>query len=373
MSEKEGSAMRSLNANPKADGFRMPGEFEKHAGTYMIWPERKDNWRNSAKDAQKVFAEVAKEIGKFEKVTMLVGSTQYDNARHILPEYVRVIEMSSDDSWVRDCGPTFVVNGRGDVRAVDWTFNAWGGLVDGLYFPWDKDDSIAAKLCEVEQIDRYRTEGFILEGGSICVDGDGTAIVTKECLLSKGRNPHLNQHEIEKILEKFLNVDKVLWLPYGIFNDETNGHVDNICSFVEPGVIVHAWTSDKQDPQYEMVKANLDYLETQMDAKKRKIVVHKLPLPLPTYITEEESEGIVQMAGTKLRQTGDRMAGSYVNYYICNGAIIMPGFNDPNDLPAKKKLEEIYPDRKVIQIYTREILLGGGNIHCITQQLPAYS
>ena len=363
--------MKTLNSNPKTDGFRMPGEFERHEGTYMIWPERTDNWRNGAKNAQKVFGDVATEIGKFEKITMLVSNVQYDNARNILPEYVRVIEMSSDDSWIRDCGPTFVINKTGNVRAVDWTFNAWGGLVDGLYFPWDKDDHIAAKLCDMEQVDRYRTEGFVLEGGSIYVDGEGTAMVTKECLLSKGRNPYLNQGEIERMLEEYLNVDKVLWLPYGTFNDETNGHVDNICSFIKPGEVVLAWTQDTKDPQYAMSNADLDYLQNQTDARKRKIKVHKLPFPAPMFITKEESGGVDQISRTKPRREGDRMAGSYVNYYVCNGAVIMPGFDDPNDLPAKEKLEELYPDRKVIQIYTREILLGGGNIHCITQQLPA--
>ena len=164
--------MKKLDTTPKQDGFRMPGEFEKHAGCYMIWPERPDNWRLGAKPAQAVFAEVANTIGKYEPMTMIVSKAQYSNAREVLKDYVRVVEMANDDSWVRDCGATFVINDKGETRGVDWTFNAWGGLVDGLYFPWDSDDKIAMKMCELERVDRYRVDDFVLEGGSIHVDGE---------------------------------------------------------------------------------------------------------------------------------------------------------------------------------------------------------
>ena len=192
--------MKKLNSTPKQDGFRMPGEFEPHRGTYIIWPERPDNWRNGAKPAQKVFTQVANTIGKYEPVTVIVSDSQYQNARHMLNDYVRVVEMSNDDSWVRDCGATFVVNDQGELRGVDWSFNAWGGLVDGLYFPWDKDDRIASKMCELEGANRYRLDDFVLEGGSIHVDGERTLMVTEECLLSAGRNPQLTKEEIEKEL-----------------------------------------------------------------------------------------------------------------------------------------------------------------------------
>ena len=155
-----------------------------------------------------------------------------------------------------------------------------------------------------------------------------------------------------------------------IYNDETNGHVDNMCNFVRPGVVVLAWTNDKKDPQYARSKAALEYLESEKDAMGRKIEVHKLLTPKPILITKEESEGVDAVDGTLPRQKGDRMAASYVNYYTCNGAVILPVFNDPHDELAKEKLQELYPDRKVETIYAREILLGGGNIHCITQQVP---
>jgi len=363
--------MKKLNTVPKQDGFRMPGEFEKHAGTYIIWPERPDNWRLGGKPAQKVFTEVASVIGKYEPITVIASASQYSNAREMLPEYVRVVEMSNDDSWVRDCGATFLINDAGELRAVDWSFNAWGGLVDGLYFPWDQDDKIAQKMCELESADRYRLDDFVLEGGSIHVDGEGTLMVTEECLLSEGRNPHMTKEEIEKKLCDYLNCEKVLWIPRGIYNDETNGHVDNMCNFVRPGVVVLAWTEDVNDPQYERSVEAYEYLSSQTDAKGRKLEIHKLLTPSPILITKEESEGVDAVDGTLPREEGDRMAASYVNYYTGNGFVALPVFGDPMDENAIKVLGELYPDRKIETIYAREILLGGGNIHCITQQVPA--
>ncbi len=193
---------KQVNSTPVSDGYRMPGEFEKHEGCWMIWPERTDNWRLGAKPAQKAFVEVATVIAKYEKVTMCVSAAQYENAVDMLPSNVRVVEMSNDDSWMRDVGPTFVVNSQGDVRGIDWRFNAWGGLVDGLYFPWDQDDKVARKVCQIEGKDYYSLEDFVLEGGSIHVDGEGTAIVTEACLLDESRNPHLTKEEIENHLKK---------------------------------------------------------------------------------------------------------------------------------------------------------------------------
>ncbi len=189
-------AKRMTETTPKADGFRMPAEFEPQAGVWMLWPERPDNWRGGGKPAQRAFCAVAEAIARFEPVTMCVSAAQYQNARARLPEHIRVVEMSANDAWVRDCGPTFLVNDAGELRAVDWEFNAWGGLVDGLYFPWDKDDQVAQKICELAGADSYRTDGFVLEGGSIHVDGEGTVLTTEMCLLSRGRNPGMSREEI---------------------------------------------------------------------------------------------------------------------------------------------------------------------------------
>lgn len=362
--------MKTLMSTPKKDGFRMPGEFEQHEGCWIIWPQRPDNWRLGGKPAQKVFAEVAAAISRFEPVTVCVNYDQYNNARNMLNDNIRVVEISNDDSWIRDCGATFVVNGK-EVRGIDWCFNAWGGLVDGLYFPWDKDDSVAQKMCEIEKKDRYKLADFILEGGSIHVDGEGTLVVTEECLLSEGRNSNLTKEEIEETLCEYLNLEKVIWLKRGIYLDETNGHVDNIFNFVRPGEVMLAWTDDESDPQYEISKECLDILENETDAKGRKFKIHKLYLPKPILITEEESHGVDAVDGTLPRKAGDRLAASYVNYYLANGAIIFPTFGDYNDERAKATLQEAYPDREIVGVYAREILLGGGNIHCITQQQPS--
>lgn len=363
--------MKRLEGTPKADGFRMPGEFERHQGCYIIWPERPDNWRLGGKPAQEVFTTVANTIGKYEPMTVVVSRNQYSNARNMLADYVKVVEMSNDDSWIRDCGATFVINDKGEMRGVDWVFNAWGGLVDGLYFPWDQDDKIAQKMCELEQVDSYRLEDFVLEGGSIHVDGEGTVMVTEECLLSEGRNPHMTKEQIGEKLCEYLGCEKVLWIPNGIYNDETNGHVDNMCNFVRPGVVLLAWTDDQNDPQYARSKEAYDYLINETDARGRKLEVHKMYTPAPILITKEESMGVDAIDGTLPRQEGDRLAASYVNYYTGNGFIALPVFNDPNDQKAIDKLKELYPDRVIEPIYAREILLGGGNIHCITQQVPA--
>ena len=364
--------MKTLNSTPKKDGFRMPGEFEKHDGCWMIWPQRPDNWRFGGKPAQKVFIQVAEAIAEFEPVTMCVSNEQYAHARAMLSPHIRVVEMSNDDSWIRDCGATFVVNEE-EVRGVDWVFNAWGGLVDGLYFPWDKDEHIAMKMCDMEKKNRYRLEDFVLEGGSIHVDGEGTLIVTEECLLSEGRNPDLSKTEIEEVLKEYLNLEKIIWLPYGIYNDETNGHVDNILHYVAPGKVVLAWCEDKEDPQYEICQKAYEILTTEKDAKGRSLEVVKLMLPANILITQEESEGVDAVDGTLPRVAGDRLAASYANFYIANGGIVLPLFDDPNDSKAIDTLQSVFPERKIIGIYAREILLGGGNIHCITQQQPSIS
>ena len=358
------------DSTPAADGFRMPAEFEPHEGCIMIFPERSDSWQYGAYAARKAFVQIAEAIAKSEKLTVCASEAQYDNARAMLPNHIRVVEMASNDSWARDYAPTFVKNDAGEVRGIDWGFNAWGGLYDGLYFPWDKDNRMARKLCDLLEKDVYDKRDFILEGGSIHVDGEGTCMVTENCLLSKGRNPELSREQIEDTLKEYLNVSKVLWLPCGIYHDETNEHVDNICAFVAPGEVVLAWTEDENDIQYAMSKACLDYLEKAVDAKGRHIKVHKLPLPKPVTITKEECDGLDACWDEPTRSPGERLAASYVNFYISNKNIVMPGFGDPADKKAKKILQDLFPEREVVQIFARDILIGGGNIHCITQQIP---
>ncbi len=357
-------------ATPRQDGFFMPAEFARHAGTWMLWPERSDNWRLGAKPAQKTFAAVAAAIGQFEPVTMGVNHRQFANARQMLPPSVRVVEISNNDSWMRDCGPTFVVDGRGGVRGIDWDFNAWGGLNGGLYFPWDLDDAVPQKVLEIEGVDRYKAP-LILEGGSIHVDGEGTLLTTEECLLNANRNPQLSRQEIEGYLKEYTGAEKIIWLGNGVYNDETNGHVDNIACFLRSGLIALTWTDDHNDPQYPISKDALERLAHATDAKGRKLEVLKIHQPATILITPEEAEGVDAVAGTLPRNAGDHMAASYVNFYMCNGGLVLPTFDDPNDDLAARALQQALPERKVVCVPAREILLGGGNIHCITQQQPA--
>jgi agmatine deiminase len=358
-----------IPSSPKADGFRMPAEFEPHAGTWMLWPQRPDNWRMAAKPAQAAFAAVARAIAQFERVSVGANPDQISHARQMLPGSVRVVEIASNDAWMRDCGPSFVVDDKGSVRGVDWEFNAWGGLVNGLYFPWDLDQAVAQKVLEIEGVDRYKAP-LVLEGGSIHVDGQGTCLTTEECLLSPGRNPGLTRDEIESYLQEYLGVDKVLWIPNGVFNDETSGHVDNLVCFIRPGVVALTWTEDPADPQYERSQEAFEYLSSVTDARGRRLDIHKIHQPNPVLIRPEEAEGVDAVAGTLPRTSGDRLAASYINFYFCNGALIVPAFDDPHDQPALETLHCLIPERKVVSLPAREILLGGGNIHCITQQQP---
>ena len=359
----------TLTSTPRADSYRMPGEFEPHAGCWMLWPERPDNWRLGAVLAQRAFAQVAAAIARFEPVMVGVSARQWLNARRLLPPHVRVVELSSNDAWVRDCGPTFVVDDRGGLRGVDWGFNAWGGLQGGLYFPWDQDALVARKILEIERADRYAAP-LVLEGGSIHVDGQGTLITTEECLLNPNRNPGLSRAEIEGYLREYLNVEKIIWLGQGVYNDETGGHVDNLCCFVQPGVVLLTWTDDPDDPQYAISRDALERLSVALDAQGRRLEVHTIHQPNPVLITEEEAAGVDAIEGTLPRRAGDRLAASYVNFYIANGGVIAPLFDDPHDEPALATLRELFPDREVVGVPAHEILLGGGNIHCITQQQP---
>ena len=360
-----------LQSTPKQDGYFMPSELAPHKCTYILWPERPDNWRMGAKPAQKAFREVIEKIAKHEPVVVGTNQSQYLHLLGMNMENVSIVEMSNNDSWIRDSGATMVINGQGGIRAVDWGFNAYGGTVDGIYFPWDFDDYVGAKMADIEHVDRYVPDNFILEGGAIHTDGEGTLIVTEETLLSEDRNPDLTREEIERTLCEYTGCEKVLWLPFGVYRDEdTEGHVDNVCQFVAPGKVVLAWEDNPEDPQHERSVKDLEYLQSVTDAKGRQLEVIKIHVPNPIYITEEEAAWIDSVDGTYPRVPGDRLPASYINYYNCNGAIILPVFNDPHDEEAIRTLQGLFPDRVIETVYAREILLGGGDIHCITQQVP---
>ena len=360
----------TVDSTPLADGYRMPGEFEPHSGCWMAWPERPDNWRWGAKPAQQAYVAVAEAINVDEPVTMAVSDAQFEHARSVLSPSIRVVEMSTNDAWIRDTGPTFVIDGGGGRRGIDWHFNAWGGLEGGLYFTWDRDERVARKVLVIEGADRYQAP-IVLEGGSIHVDGQGTALTTEECLLNPNRNPELSRKAIEQTLHAYLAVKKVIWLDRGVFNDETNGHIDNLACFVRPGVVLLTWTDDESDPQHQISSDALRRLETATDAQGRSLEVVRIPSPGPILITAEEAVGVDAVQGTMPRRAGDRLAGSYANFYLGTTRIVFPLLDERTDDAAAEILRGCFPDREVVGVPAREILLGGGNIHCITQQVPA--
>ncbi|RYR31682.1 hypothetical protein Ahy_B01g056552 isoform B [Arachis hypogaea] len=324
-----------LQGLPASHGFHMPAEWEPHTQCWMGWPERPDNWRENAVPAQDVFAKVASAISRFEDVTVCASSGQWENARRMLPEHIRVVEISMNDSWFRDTGPTFVVkrseSGKAEqtIAGIDWNFNSWGGLEDGCYTDWSLDILVARKILAIERVHRF-SHSMILEGGSIHVDGEG--------------------------------------------DDDTNGHIDNMCCFTRPGVVLLSWTDDESDLQYERSMEAYSLLSNETDANGRKFEIIKLHVPGPLYMTEKEAAGIVQGDDGKARLPGTRLAASYVNFYIANGGIIVPQFGDKKwDDEAVRVLSKAFPDHKVVGIEgSREIVLAGGNIHCITQQQPAF-
>ena len=359
-----------IKSTPMKDGFFMPAEYEKHEGTIMAFPYRSGSWPYGAKAARKAFCEIILKIAECEKIYVAYEDATEEAAFSALSgkENVELIKIKTDDAWARDIGPTFVINKEGIVRGINWRFNAWGGDFDGLYKDYENDDAFAATFLNKTGYDYYDAGDFVLEGGSIHSNGAGTVLVTETCLLSKGRNPKLSKLQIEEKLKEYLGAKKIVWLPKGIYNDETNEHVDNVCAFISENEVVLAWTDDENDPQYEMSLSCLKVLENEG------IIVHKLPIPKhPITVKEEDLKGYVFEDGEDVREVGERLAASYVNFYFCNDYVLIPQFggeNEDSDKEAVKIMVSLCKDRKVVPVSARDILLGGGNIHCITQQIP---
>lgn len=355
---------------PVQDGFFWPGEFVPQQRVWLAWPERPDNWRLAAEPARLAFKAVIEAILPVVNVSVMVTPAMYDNACNMLPDQVEVVKQPLNDAWMRDTGPTALINSQGDVRTVSWQFNAWGGKQFGLYQDWRADDRVAAAVSDWMGIDYYQAP-FVLEGGAIHTDGEGTIYTTEECLLHPGRNPHLNKSQIEQLLLDYLGAGKVIWLSLGVFNDETAGHVDNLLHVIAPGEVVLNWCEDTDDPQYERSRLALETLLKEKDARGRSVRVHKLPMPGPLYFSAEEAAGI-EASNTMIRVAGERLAASYTNFLMVNGVVAMPLLDKRTDQRALSKLAELLPDNRIVGIPAREILLGGGNIHCITQQIPCF-
>ena len=351
----------------------MPAEFAPQDGVLLVWPMRPGSWGKNPQAAQRAFCNIMREAAKSERVFLLADAAHAGEARAQAGEFATILEIPTDDAWARDIGSTFVTNGM-EARGISWRFNAWGGFVDGLYADWERDNAAAEAFCREIGADCYDAGDFVLEGGAICSDGEGTLLVTESCLLSAGRNPILTKTQIEQKLKDYLGVQKILWLPRGIYNDETNEHVDNVCAFLRPGEVVLAWTDDEKDLQYEMSRADYDYLSHETDARGRKLIIHKLPIPdHPVRVTEADMANYVFEPGEDARQAGDRLAASYVNFYFTNDAILLPQFGGENadsDARAAQIMRKLCPERRIVPIDSRDILVGGGNIHCVTQQLP---
>ena len=364
--------MAMLHTRPVADGFAMPAEFAPHRATVLIWPVRPGSWGRDPSAAQKAFLDAIAEIAKGEEVYLLAGAADFAVAKAAVADIARVtvFQIESNDAWARDVGPTFVTRGK-ELRGISWRFNAWGGEVDGLYAQWDKDDAVAPALCKALGVDCYDAGDFVLEGGSIHVDGEGTLLTTEACLLSAGRNPSLSREQIEATLAEYLDIRKVLWLPRGIYQDETNEHVDNMVAFARPGELFLAWSDDPDDPQYEYSHEALAILKEATDAKGRHFKIHFLRVPSPALkMSEAEARGLKKENSTlDVREGGRRLAASYVNFIQGPEYAIIPAFGVKEDRIALEEFEKAFPEKRVIQIPTREILLGGGNIHCLTMQM----
>ena len=349
--------------------YIMPGEFEEHNATLILWPYRSDIWRNGAIYAEREFAKVANIISKFEHVIVGVIPKLYERAKSLLNNDIVVLKQDYNDAWIRDSGPVFVKNKHNRIVSVDWRFNAWGGESKGLYSDYSDDDQLTKHICNSLNIENEYVIDFILEGGAIHVDGKGTLITTKECLLDNSRNGY-SIEIVERTLKFYLGVEKIIWLDYGLDYDETCGHIDNICCFARPGEIMLAYTTNQNHPNYLRTYAAYELLKNETDVNGNKLKIHLIDLPDPVKMTPIEVGQKDNVFSTTSTTIHDLLPASYINFYFCNDAIILPLFDIPLDNIVINKFNIIFPKRKIIGISSREILLGGGNIHCITQQIP---
>ena len=336
-------------ATPRDDGFFMPAEWAPHRRCWMAWPCNEAVWGDRLQAARELYADIAAAIAAFEPVTMIVRPDLVTSASLVAPREVTILPMAQSDSWTRDTGPTFLVDGKGGLAGVDWQFNGWGGV----YPEFEEDGRMAGRILDHLGVPRYESP-LVLEGGAIHVDGEGTCLLCESAILEPGRNPGRTRADVEQELAGKLACDRFIWLDEGIHDDETRGHIDNIACFVKPGTVMALQTDDPDDPDYAALRRNLDVLRTTPDAKGRSLEIITLPRPKP-----------------QLRADGRRLTLSYVNFYIANGGIVMPGFDDAADKIAYRTIAAAFPDREVVQVPCLDLLHGGGGIHCITQQQPA--
>ena len=333
-------------SNPIDKGFYMPAEWSRHECTWMAWPVRKNMWRDE-KATRENYALVANTIAEFEPVKMLMPAAYIDEALTLLSASVQVIEMPIDDSWARDSGPNFLVNDHGELAGSCWGFNAWGEKYD----PYDQDALMGERIVALANAELYESK-LIAEGGGVTVDGEGTVITTDTCFLHENRNPNWNKNEVDAELCRSLGASKVIWLPGDEEEVETNGHVDGIAAFVRPGLVLVEVGKDQADPYFDNGELNRRALEGQYDASGREIEIRTI------------------CTGDYNKVESDKDCRSYINSYLPNGAVIVPGYEDTRDAWAVETYRELYPEREVVQVPILAIAEGGGGIHCITQQQP---
>jgi agmatine deiminase len=333
-----------------AAGFRMPAEWQPHERCWMAWPCRLDFWGDNLAATKQTFAAVANAISAFEPVTMLARPQDVDTCRRQCSGEVTVLPVELDDSWLRDNGPNFVVDESGALAASIFHFNAWGKKHE----PWGKDAAVGHRIAEYLGI-RTFSSTIYMEGGGINVDGEGTLLVTEQNVLNDNRNPGLGKDEAERILCDALGVDTVIWCPGDPDDIETDGHIDGIACFLEPGRVLVEICPAEGTERYDNMRANLEAIRDATDSAGRKIAVETIE---EAYEADRRSE---------------IFACSYVNYYIANGAIVMPSFGIERDADGRDTLARLYPDREIVQVNISDIALGGGGIHCITQQQPVSS
>jgi agmatine deiminase len=338
----------------------MPAEWEPHRSTWLAWPHRRSDWPGKFAPIPHVYCEIVRTLAKFEEVNILVQSSE--EAKHVEEllrrahaplESVKLWPCSTDRSWMRDAGPIFVLSESGEKRVLDWHFNAWAKYPD-----WTQDDRIPGFIAGVRNLPRVqptlRGWRVVLEGGRIDVNGRGLMLTTEECLLSRvqQRNPPFDRGDYETVFAQELGVRKVLWLDRGIVGDDTHGHIDDLARFVNPNTIVAVEERNPHDENFPIVQENLDRLRgfTDLDGSKLEIVT--LPMPRPTWYRNQ------------------RIPASYANFYIANGVVIVPTFNDPADRVALGTLAELFPDRDVVGIHCGDLIWGLGTLHCMTQQEP---
>ncbi len=325
----------------------MPAEWEPHERCWMAWPCRADLWGNNLRETQQAYANVANAISQFEPVTMLSSPADAENARNMCGDKVSILPIELDDSWTRDNGPNFVVNDKNELAASIFHFNAWGRK----HKPWGKDAALGHRLAAYLGISAFTSTVF-MEGGGINVDGRGTVLTTEQCILNDNRNPGLTKDEATGVLCDALGVDNVVWLPGDPEDTETDGHVDGIACFLEPGKVLVEICPAQGTARYDNLQANLEAVRNAADANGKAFEV----------VTIEEAY--------EAERRSEIFASSYINFYIANGAIVMPGFGIDRDEDARKLVAALFPGREVVQINISDIALGGGGIHCITQQQP---